>query len=58
MCFFPHSSQAVANPEKSIRRKRKKNELKKAAKKMKILHLRPDSTAAARLVRQKGKHKH
>lgn len=36
--------EAVANPEKSIRRKHKKNELKKAAKKRKISSYRPRAT--------------
>lgn len=56
ICFIS-PVQAVADPEKSIRRKHKKNELKKASKKMKILQYRPDSTAAV-IASRKSKQRH
>lgn len=36
------------DPEKSLLRKKRKNELKKLSKKRQILTLRPDATAAAK----------
>ena len=35
-------------PEKSMQRKRRKNELKKESKRRKVFSLRPDGTAATR----------
>ena len=44
-------TQAVMNPEKTIRRRQKKHLLTRASKRRKILSHRPGSTAAAKRIR-------
>ena len=45
--------EAVVDPEKSLLRKRRKNELKRESKRRRVQTLRPDGTAAAKRRRQK-----